>query len=176
MQHRPWKKTGFQPTTLIAVVVLVVILFIYVGYFFVIPNLDAVHKQDQILADLQMNEERWQANRPFSFQYVIERDCVCTEAYKEPYLAIHVGESLTLRYVALLDTDGPPGSGVPPDPVNVDDLFDAAAEIVKGPGDIEVTFDPRFGYPSTLEIDRPGKVGGGDVTISVRDFEVIEYD
>lgn len=176
MQHRPWKKTGFQPTTLIAIVVLVVILFISVGYFFVIPNLDAARKQDQLLAELQTNEERWRANRPVSFQYVVDRDCICTEAYREPYMAIHAGDSVTVRYIALLDTDGPDGSGTPPDPVNVDGLFAAAADIVVGQGDVEVTFDPRFGYPSTLRIDRPGRANGGDVTITIRDFEVIKYD
>ena len=43
MKHRSWRNTGFQPTSLIAGVLLLLIVFVSVGYFFFLaePRLSA---------------------------------------------------------------------------------------------------------------------------------------
>ena len=38
MKHRPWKRTGYQLTAHLAVVLVLLILFIVAGFFFFLPE------------------------------------------------------------------------------------------------------------------------------------------
>ena len=161
MQHRPWKKTKFQPTTLIAVVVLLPILFSLVAYFFVLPDLERSQRAEQILAELAANEERWRQAKPIGYRYVVERECFCP------------GEDTTPYSVSVID-DRIIGVSVA-DPIRIRDLFVIAAEAASGINDVDVVFDPRFAYPSRVTID---DLAGGRASVEIyriRDFEVTDY-
>jgi len=161
MQHRPWKKTKFQPTTLIAVVVLLPILFSLVAYFFVLPDLERAQRAEQLLAELVTNEDRWQQKQPIGYRYVVERECYCPGEDTAPYAVSVFGDQLVDVTVTA--------------PIRIDDLFVIAAEAASGMKDVEVVFDPRFAYPSRITVD---DLAGGRASVEVyriRDFEVIDY-
>ena len=161
MQHRPWKKSKFQPTTLIAVVVLLPILFSLVAYFFVLPDLERSQRAEQLLAELTSNEERWRQTRPTGYRYVVERECYCPGEDTAPYAVSVIGEQLVEVAVT--------------NPLRIDDLFLIAADAASGTNDVEVVFDPRFAYPSRITID---DLAGGRASVEeyrIRDFEVTDY-
>ena len=95
MQHRPWKKTKFQPTSLIALVVLLLILFTLVGYFFMLPDLERSQRAEQLLADLDANKVRWQQSQPSGYRYVVERECYCPGENTQPYSVSVTGGRVT---------------------------------------------------------------------------------
>ena len=162
MQHRPWKQTRFQATTLIAVVVLLAIIFTLVGYFFVLPDVERSRHGAQLLAKLAEHQDRWQANEPLAYRYVIEHDCYCPDEDRTPYfVTVSNGEaSVSNRSAAL----------------RLEDLFAIATAALSASRQVDVVFASTFGYPSRLTIDdlegRPGSIE----SYTVRDFEVIEYD
>ena len=176
MQHRPHKTTRFHGTTLIAVVVLVLILFICVSYFFTLSERPRGGEQEQILAALRSNNELWQVNRPASYRYIVDRDCVCPADYTRPY-AVTVERGIRVAsYVPQTGDDMRGASTDPPEAVWLDDLFVIAARSAVGTDKVRVIFDPRFGYPSSVTITSANTAVGRYAAYSVRDFEVIAYD
>ena len=161
MQHRPWKKPKFQPTVLIAVVVMLLILFSLVGYFFMLPELERAQHAEQVLADVNQQQQRWQSTKPLSYRYVVERECYCPGIDTSPY-AVNVTQGLL--------TD----SSVT-DVIRIDDLFRIATDAAASAGQVEVVFDSRFGYPTRVTID---DLAGGRASVEeyrIRDFEVTDY-
>ena len=161
MQHRPWKKPKFQPTVLIAVVVMLLILFSLVGYFFMLPELERAQRAEQVLADVNQQQQRWQSTKPLSYRYVVERECFCPGIDKSPRTVTVSRGSLSDASIA--------------DVIRIDDLFRIAADAAATSGFVEVTFDSRFGYPTRVTID---DLAGGRASVEeyrIRDFEVTDY-
>ena len=161
MHHRPWKKTKFQPTTLIAVVVLLPILFALVGYFFLLPDLERSQRAERLLAELESNEDRWRQTQPAGYRYVVERECYCPGEDVAPYTVSVASGRLTGVTVA--------------NAIRIDDLFLIAASAAAGPKDVEVIFDPRFGYPSRITVDDLAGSRASVEVYRIRDFEVMDY-
>lgn len=176
MQHRPRKKSGYQATTYIAVALLLLILFVSGAYFFIIPDLDKSAERERLLADLQANRERWETSRPASYRYIVDRACDCSDAHKTPYVVVNRRGHRHAQYVSATTTAGADLSESPPDVTWLDDMFRIAAEAAQGSDDVEIRFDPRFGYVSSLSIERSRRRYAPPDVISIRDFEIIEYD
>ena len=176
MQHRPWKKTRFQSTTLIAVVVLLAIVFALVGYFFVLPDVERSRYREQLLAELAENHDRWRASEPAAYRYVVERACYCPDELTEPYIMTVNRGVATAVFAAHSDMPAMGDALREPDVVTIDDLFTMATNAASGPHHVEVVFAATFRYPSRMTIDDQGGRLGSVETYSVRDFVIIEYD
>ena len=160
MQHRPWKKTGFQPTALIAVVVLLMILFSLVGYFFLLPDLERSQRAEQLLADIEVEWDRWRSTRPAAYRYVVQRECYCPDEITAPH-------TVTVPRVVQPD--------MVVDAIQIDELFEIATDATTAKNRVEVVFDPRFGYPTRVTIDDLEGTRASVETYRIRDFEVIDY-
>lgn len=161
MQHRPWKTTKFQPTALIALVVVLLILFTLVGYFFMLPDLERAERAGQLVANVEEHRQRWKRDKPLAYRYVVERECYCPGEDTSPYIVIVARDVLTDAGVA--------------DPLLIDDLFQLAIDAASGSSDVQVSFDPRFGFPTRITID---DLAGNRASVEeyrVRDFEVTDY-
>lgn len=161
MQHRPWKKPKFQPTVLIAVVVMLLILFSLVGYFFMLPELERSQNAARLLADVEVQQARWHATKPQGYRYVVERECYCPGEDTSPY---------TVTVAPGSRADAPVA-----DAITVDKLFRIITDAASAANHIEVVFDSRFGFPTRVTID---DLAGGRASIEVfriRDFEVTDY-
>ena len=148
MKHKESKRQGFHPTTLIAGVALLLILFVCVAYFFFAyqPGLSA--DQEGAIAMLQERRAEWESKRPPAFRYEVERSCECPLDYIEPF-----------DVVEYLD-----------DPANVPwiDEFFVKIELAMLSGEtVPVRYNPRFGFPNDFAI--------GEEETFIRDFEVLEY-
>ena len=169
MRHRPWKKTRFQTTTLLAIVVLLIILFSLVGYYFILPDLERARQREQVLADLATNGERWRETEPVAYRYVVERDCYCPEEETSPYVVTIDRGKTTVRYIAN-------AASVPPAVVRLEELFALATEAASASRQVDVVFAAGLGYPARVRIDDLEGGRGSVESYSIRDFEVIAYD
>lgn len=148
MKQRPTRFSGFHPTSLIAGVLLLLILFVSAGYFFFLHEPGLSPDRQAALTELQLRRSEWQAERPPAFRYEVERQCECPLDYTEPFTVVEY-----------LD-----------DPDNeawIDGFFEAIEAGLLAGERVAVIYDPRFGYPADFTI-------GSEETF-VRNFIVLEY-
>ena len=149
MKHRSPRKAGFQPTSLIAAALLLLLVFISVGYFFFLtePRLSA--DQQAMLEELQLRRSEWLEKRPPAFRYDVQRECECPLDYTEPF---HVIEYLD-------DADNQSW---------IDNYFDQLELAIASDDTHSIRYDPRYSYPNDFQI--------ADEQVFIRDFEVLQYD
>lgn len=148
MKHRSWRKTAYQPTSLIAAVLLLLLIFVFAGYFFTLYAPGLSPKQDSMLAKLRENRIAWEEKRPPEFRYVVERQCECPLDYTEPFTVVEY-----------LDE--------PDNQAWIDGFFTALEKSILDEVTVTVSYDPRFNYPNDFAI-------AAEQTF-VRDFEVLRY-
>ena len=164
----------YHSTTLIAVVLLLLILFVSVGYFFLIPIQENATEPTASITELEQNRNNWARESPLSFRYVVQRTCYCSREYVTPFV---VTDRQGLRSAAFL-TSVESGSGefldAPSDPIWISDIFDLTANAIESNDGavIEVSYDRRFGYPKIVIIS--GRQPDSNMRFEIRDFEVIE--
>ena len=149
MKHHTVKKQGFQVSTLIAGVLMLIFLFVSVAYFFFLHQPGLTPQQEAALAELQDRRTEWETERPPAFRYVVERACPgCPLDYIEPFAVVEY-----------LD-----------DPANrpwIDEFFVTIEAAMLEGKDVPVSYDSRFGFPNdfTIHVEET----------FIRDFEVLEY-
>lgn len=175
MQHRPWRRTPFQVTTLIAVALLLMILFVLVGYFFTItgPGADPARQSQQ--AEFQTNLELWRSRRPIAFEYIVERSCYCAPDYRRPYRVRERDDGRAAIYASPLEPGSQTVDGDPPEPVWLEDLFVLVGRALTEADEVRVSYDPAFGFPTNISIDWSQQQADEEQYFVVRDFDVIEY-
>jgi hypothetical protein len=149
MKHRAWRKPAFQPTSLIAGVFLLLVLFVAVGYFFFIGTVGSSPERQAMLSELQLRRGEWLEKRPPAFRYEVERVCECPLDYIKPF-----------KVVEYLDE--------PDNRSWIDDYFVRLEEAMGSADTVVIRYDPRYSYPNDFRID--------DEQVFVRDFEVLQYD
>lgn len=175
MRHRPWRKTGYQMTTLIAVALLLLILFVSGGYFFALDQPGIQSGREPLAAAFEQNLDLWKSRRPVAFEYVVERECFCVRDYRRPYLAREQrGLRVAVYASPLAGVDDTP-SATPPEPVWVDDLFGLIEDAIRNADAVSVVYDPAFGFPTRVDIDWSQQAADEEQRFLVRDFQVVEY-
>ena len=163
---------SFQTTSLIAVVVLLLILFVTAGWFLIIPVETGSDARSAHMDALHDNRGLWVEQRPSAYKYVVDRDCTCSKYRSEPYLATestdgksadfptHALEKLGDRYA------------VPEKPVWISDVF-RLIELAISNGTLdEADYDYALGHPTMVRI-LPNDTDAGRLAIRVQDFQVV---
>jgi hypothetical protein len=104
------------------------------------------------LGDLGRARRRWEATRPLSYEYAIERLCFCPVEYLGPARIRVAGDSVVERSYTATGDPVPElfAAGFP----SVDGLFAILAEAYeRGAHEVEVTYDPETGVPLEFFID-----------------------
>jgi hypothetical protein len=148
MKHRSWRKTSFQPTSLIAAVLLLLFVFVSISYFYFLADPRLSVQQEAMLAELQLRRGQWEEKRPPAFSYVVERECECPLNYTEPF-----------KVVEYLDE--------PDNHSWIDDYFLSLEKAIQSGDVIDIRYDPRYRYPNDFAV--------ADEQTFVRDFEVLRY-
>ncbi|MDX1515985.1 MAG: DUF6174 domain-containing protein [Woeseiaceae bacterium] len=173
MKHRAHKHAIFQPTTLIAGVLLLLIVFVTAGYVFFLSPPGQPPVAGDALSLLDAQRAKWQRERPIAFRYVVERHCFCLELYVQPYV---VTEDDDLRNAAFAipfeSTDGSMHEA-PPEPVFIDDVFDAIETAIADGTPVDVRYDRQWGFPADTTIGSLAADAGYQYL--VRDFDVTRY-
>lgn len=174
MKHRPWRRERFQITSLLAVVALLMIVFLTSAWFFFTASPPVPEETARAIAQLHAQKEIWNNAKPASYRYVVERDCACALTFTTPYLAFEDRGAKSVRFsdldLARFDDD----IAVPDDPVWIDDLFASIERSFERGDALTVRYDPRYGFPTF--VGRVTEESSDEFRISVRDFEVLEYD
>jgi hypothetical protein len=175
MQKRPWRKNVYQSTTYVAVALFLLILFVSVGYFFLIPQPDESQENTALHEEMNERQAHWELNRPLSFRYILRRSCFCQIGATTPYVATEERGYRTAKFN--VEVESSPGEFLnsPPNPVWIDNIYselaDAFASELKPL--IEASYDERLGYPVSVKINYPAP--DAYVRYEIQDFEIIEH-
>ena len=169
------RRGQFHSTTLIAVAMLLLFLFISAGYLLLLPGPVSSPAPGDTQSELQKNRALWAATAPASFRYVVERTCFCRVEYTTPYVATEQsGQRHAAFRVEIEQSDGT-FTATPDTPMWITDIFEQI-EIASESRDtrrVEVTYDPHFGFP--IAVDIQNRYADGHYQYFVRDFEVLEH-
>jgi hypothetical protein len=165
----------YESTTLIAVVLLLLILFVSVGYFFLIPQPGEPPHQSTLIRALQQNQSVWENSRPLSYRYVVQRSCYCSKEYVTPYIVTEESGRKTAEFLVSVETGTGEFLSEPPEPVWISDIFGELTKAIESEVQpvVEVIYDGRYGYPASVDIQYPQP--DTNMRYDIRDFEVLEY-
>jgi hypothetical protein len=175
MQKRSWRKGVYQSTTLVAVALLLLILFVSVGYFFLIPQTEQSQANTAMLRRMQLNKAKWENNKPLSFRYVVRRSCYCEAEAVTPYVATEERGVKTAVFRIEVESASGEFLSSPPNPVWIADIYAELADAIASAEAplIEVSYDGKLGYPATVNIRYP--MPDAYVRYDIQDFELIEH-
>jgi len=167
--------TYFQSTTLIAVAMLLLILFISAGYMLLIPTTEENSYDNEAATELQRNRELWERSKPASFRYVVDRSCFCTAEVSTPYAATEERGYKQAAFRTEVESSAGEFLTRPEHPVWIDDIFDEIGEAIAADFEtvVDVRYDERYGYPVAADIRYP--MPDAYITYEIQDFEVLEY-
>lgn len=171
--HRAWRRGVFQITTLLAVVLILLIMFISAAYIVLLPGPEQPIDQRQVLDALQANRDQWANQRPVSFRYVVHRTCSCPKATLEPFVATEKRGFKTTSFPIPFESESGETLVSPPSPMWIDDLFELIGRSTPGTNKVFVEYDHSYGFPKLIDIKQDAM--DGDVRYEIRDFEVLEY-
>lgn len=166
---------NFQATTLIAVAMLLLILFVSAGYMLLIPTADEQNYDSGAAAELQRNRELWERSRPASFRYIVDRSCFCGAEVTTPYRATEERGLKRAAFRTEIESSAGDFLAEPEQPLWIDDIFDQIAEAIASNMEttVDVRYDARYGYPLVADIRYP--MPDAYFTYEIQDFEVLEY-
>ena len=164
-------KPSFQVATLLAGVVLLMIVFVSVGYFFTI--VDGTPPKDLVIAELEQRQAQWQAAEPASYAYTVDRECYCDALYREPFTVTVEPGLISFRYSRKFEKPNLDQALSPPEPVTIDDLFQLLYNAAEHADSLSVSYDSNFGYPETIRIDWREAQADEEQYFTVRDFRAM---
>jgi hypothetical protein len=165
----------YQLTTFLALVLLLLILFISAAYFFFIPAPDKSSDDGDRLTVLAQKRATWEAERPASFRYVVDRDCDCERTYVEPYVAIEEHGSKSAAFTIEIESPAGDFIAAPPGPVWIDDLFDLIEQSLREEKSVDVEYHKDLGFPVSIVVHPQPAPPDSVYRVEVRDFEILEY-
>jgi len=157
MKHRISRKTAYQSTALVAVVLIVVIIFIAAPYFTTVPVPEFSNEQELLLDELYAKKQRWEENRPASFRYVVERKCACPAEHMEPFPVVEDLDAKNIRVSW------------------IDDFFVDIEKAILNSAQVLVTYDALYSFPVAISISYPDDAEASWQEIYVRNFDILRY-
>lgn len=156
----------YQVTSHLAVILLVLILFVAVGYFFFLAKPDEQANRLDLMAEFEANSALWTRERPSRISYSIDRTCDCPAEDGRPYQVRETDGQRSARFPIPVEASDGTTISVPPRPVWIDDIFGIIERALRSGIDIDVRYDQALGYPRSVSI-------GPDEQYEIRDFERI---
>jgi len=176
MKSKTSKVSPSQTTTYLAVVVLLVIVFVSVGYHFMVVAPSGVPDQPGILREFKANLQRWVERRPVSARYVVDRNCACAAEISEAYVALEERSKKTAEFPPHVQDRFDDRDAVPRDPLWIDELFDVVRLAISDGTLKSVNYDVEFGYPSFVQLQAGAANATGVEQFEIRDFEIIRIN
>jgi len=156
----------YQVTSHIAVILLVLILFVSVGYFFFLARPDEQALRLELVAEFEANVALWGRERPARFGYSVDRTCDCPAEDDRPYQVREIDGRREARFAIPVEASTGNSISAPPRPLWIDDIFGIIERALRSGSIIEVRYDQALGYPRSVII-------APDEEYEIRDFERI---
>lgn len=164
-------KPAFQTATLFAGVVLLMIVFVSVGYFFTI--VDAPPPEDPAAIDVATREAQWVQNQPARYRFTVERECYCPPEYRKPFTVTVENGLRSFSYSRTFEQSTTGATPAPPEPVAVDDLFRLLHNAARYADSLSVSFHSEFGYPEIIRVDWSDHRADDEQAFIIRDFQAL---
>jgi len=118
------------------------------------------------LTELERSEAKWDRVGPESYVYAVRRICFCLVEESGPVrVRVEDGVAVEWTYVA---TGNPLPEAARPRFPTVDGLFDILREAyAEDAHDVQVSYDPNFGYPSEFSIDYDEQVADEELGMRI---------
>lgn len=164
-----------QTTTLIAVALLLLILFVSVGSLTLLPDAEKPLQDPDLVSELLQNLQAWEDTRPPSYRYVVHRSCDCPKEDNAAFVATEERGQRMSAFVVSVESNSGEFLSAPPNPVWIGDIFDELVKAVEKDSRplIEVVYDNRYHFPVSVNIQYTS--AGASVQYEIRDFEVLEH-
>lgn len=156
----------YQVTSHIAVILLVLILFVSVGYFFFLAKPDEQARRLELIAEFETNFALWARERPARFQYSVDRTCDCPDETGRPYVVLNIDGQRSAEFAIPVESSSGVMVSVPPRPIWIDDIFGIIERALRSGVMVDVRYDQALGYPRSASISP-------DEQYEIRDFERI---
>jgi hypothetical protein len=165
--------TRYEFTTHVAVVLLLLILFVSVGYFFFLGKPDEHALRLELAAALETSLATWERQRPGAFRYVVDRSCDCPKEDSTRYIVTSRGGQREAEFPIPVESSAGIFIMVPPNPVWIEDIFGLAEEAVASGLAIEARYHQRYGFPEFVVIKPDEGAPGTFEKYEIRDFEAL---
>lgn len=150
-------------------------MFVSAAYIFYLPVPDTSDARNKMQAELEQNRETWNRRRPLSFRYVVDRNCSCTKAAIEPYIATEQRGGRTAVFRMAVESETGEFLTSPPDPIWIGDLFGLLEGPLSDDAVVRVEYDPSYGFPALVEVNRGNSAADEGHRYEILDFTVLEY-
>ena len=166
---------GFHITTPIAAVVLLMIVFVSLGYFFLETISGLPQDNGHVSQQLEANLAIWRGRRPASFRYVVDRDCDCPRETRQPYVVTEVGQERQASFPVPVESDDGKQLQGPTDPIWIDDTFTLIATAEAQNQAVTARFHPELAVPVEIIIRQNAESVDTIATYEIRDIEILDY-
>lgn len=134
-------------------------------------NGKAVDPLAQATRQLQAAEAKWKKKRPLHYSYALQRSCFCAPDYRKP-IAIRVFRG-KVQQASLLPEGTPLPAERKAEALPVEGLFRLVREaIANKAASVVVVYDARYGYPTSISIDRDRMMADEEIHLAVSHFNV----
>ena len=171
--YRP--ETKYQVTSLIAVVLLLLIVFVSVGYFFFLARPDQFAAQNELSRAFADATALWQERRPAAYRYVVDRQCNCPPEVDRAYVVTVDRDGRRAAFSIPVESSAGLLLDRPENPVWLETVVDDIARALESGDEITTEesteiaqkwMDEPFAR-SCQELYRQGQTTDGNYTIDV---------
>lgn len=167
------RKGVYQPSTHLAAVVLVLIVFVSAGAVLLLTATDERQDTEALLDELAASRALWAGRRPDAFRYVVERDCACPAEDSAAYIATERFGVQSAEFRLPVESGSGEFLSAPPRPIWIDDVFALVEAALQAEEAVTVRYDANRGYPTYAAIGDDADAGVIGRRYSVRDFEIL---
>lgn len=125
------------------------------------------------LAALDAAQARWRAAAVSDYVYAYRKYCECNKDIPPETFVTVADNKITRVYHLHVDSDRevPAREGSLGDYWTIDDLFAKLQSALSGDAEVQVEYDPTYGYPTRLYIDYRADFAGDETDLRMTQFE-----
>lgn len=137
------------------------------------PNEPKLGRTDA--AEVQANRNRWHSSKVDNYRFVLDAECFCALEPRSPVaIEVREGESTSIKPLEESDSFYFHSESYKQHDT-IDDLFNVIEEALNRNAEIvNVAYDPTFGYPLSVAIDRRKSFADDELSLWVKQFEVVK--
>ncbi|MEB4592501.1 DUF6174 domain-containing protein [Candidatus Thiothrix sp. Deng01] len=116
-------------------------------------------------------ETQWRQKRPSHYAYTLQRSCFCTPEARKP-LEIRVFRN-TVQQATILPDGKPLPKARKAEALTIDELFEVVRRAINNQAaSIDVTYDPLYGFPTTIFIDQDKMIADEEINYAASNFKI----
>jgi hypothetical protein len=172
--YRP--ETKYQLMSHVAVVLLLLILTVSVGYYMFLARPDEFAARLEMMEALEAANARWDERAPAEYRYVVDRSCDCPPEIDRAYVVTVDSNGRAAAFPIPVESSAGVVLDAPVTPVWLENIVDDIERTLRSGSDVEARYNYLYGYPEYVDLS-PGATRPTAVSqFEIRDFEVIRSD